>query len=88
MTLADVLTLPPTLTADEVAPILRVSRGAVYDALRDGSIPSFRLGRRVLIPTAEFARVVLGLDVTAASQTSPDVQVAGPWLRDLDGDRS
>lgn len=85
MNVRDVLDLPPILTADEAAEVLRLSRGAVYDGLRAGSIPSFRVGRRVLIPTAELARVCLGLDVSTAGQTSPDVRPEEPVLRVVDG---
>ena len=44
--------LPDVLTVEETATVLRLSRGATYEAVRQGQIPSLRLGRRLLIPKA------------------------------------
>ncbi len=38
------------LTVDEAARILRISRGLAFAATRDGTLPSIRIGRRILIP--------------------------------------
>ena len=38
------------LNADELVGILRVSRPTVYKYLREGTIPSVKVGRRILIP--------------------------------------
>jgi excisionase family DNA binding protein len=43
-----------TYTVDEVAQLLRLSRGAAYERVRDGSIPAERMGRRWLIPRQRF----------------------------------
>lgn len=43
----------PTLTVEETAEILGVSRGAAYKAAQSGEIPTLRIGRRILIPTAK-----------------------------------
>ena len=40
------------LTVAEAAEILRISRWAVSDLIREGRIPAFRLGRRYRIPAA------------------------------------
>jgi excisionase family DNA binding protein len=40
---------------DELALELRVSRQTVYRGLRDGSIPSIRMGKRFVIPRAAIA---------------------------------
>lgn len=40
-----------TLSADEVAASLGVSRAKVYEAIHVGELPSIRFGRRVLVPT-------------------------------------
>lgn len=53
-----------TLTVLEVAQILDVSDDAVYDAAGRGEIPSIRVGRRVLIPTAKLADM-LGVEPSA-----------------------
>ena len=50
----------PTVSVDDAARILGISRGAAYAAVRDGSIVSIRIGRRLLIPTARLA-TLLGL---------------------------
>jgi len=39
-------------TPDELAHELGVARGSVYRGLRDGTIPSIRLGKRFVIPKA------------------------------------
>lgn len=39
-----------TLTVPEVARMLRISRGAAYEAVRRGEIPTLRLGKRLLVP--------------------------------------
>lgn len=45
---------PLTLTVDELARKIRISRQHAYDMVQSGEIPSVRLGRRILIP----ARVI------------------------------
>jgi excisionase family DNA binding protein len=39
-----------TLTVDEVAEILGISRGSAYEGCRRGEIPSLRVGRRIVVP--------------------------------------
>lgn len=39
-----------TLTVEEVAVVLGVSRSTAYEGVRTGQIPSIRIGRRVLVP--------------------------------------
>ncbi len=39
-----------TMTVTEAATCLGVSRYAAYQAVREGSIPSIRIGRRILVP--------------------------------------
>jgi len=61
---ATVVPLPeesPTLTVNEARVFYRLSRSLMYDAIRAGEIPSIRVGRRVLVPTAAMRRH-LGLD--------------------------
>jgi excisionase family DNA binding protein len=41
-----------TLTVEEAAKLLGIGRGLAYEGVRDGSIPSVRIGRRVLVPRA------------------------------------
>ena len=41
---------PTTLSVDEYAALIGVSRDAVYDAVRRGQIPAVRVGRLIRIP--------------------------------------
>ena len=41
-----------TLSVPEAAQLLGVSRMTAYSAVREGTIPSLRIGRRVLVPRA------------------------------------
>lgn len=50
--------LPLLLTVDEIAVILRISRGRAYEACRQGAIPSVRIGRRLLVPRARLAELL------------------------------
>lgn len=44
--------LPDYLTPTELQQLLRVGRSAVYAAIRDGSIPSIRIGKLIRVPRA------------------------------------
>lgn len=44
---------PAVFTVAEVARYLRISRNRAYSAVRDGTIPSVRVGSRILIPVRE-----------------------------------
>lgn len=38
-----------TMTVEEAAAALNISRGLAYEAARDGRLPSIRIGKRLLI---------------------------------------
>lgn len=57
MTLDD---LPPTITVERAGELLGVSRRTAYRAAAAGELPTLRLGRRLLVPTAQL-RTLLGL---------------------------
>ncbi|MDA0221347.1 MAG: helix-turn-helix domain-containing protein [Proteobacteria bacterium] len=38
------------MTVDEAAVILGIGRNAAYEGVRAGTIPSIRIGKRILIP--------------------------------------
>ena len=63
MTLDEVRRLPALITVEQALDVVPISRGAFYEGIRRGELPSIRIGRRVLIPTAELARQVLGVEV-------------------------
>jgi excisionase family DNA binding protein len=41
-----------TYTVEEAASILRISRGSAYEAVRQGEIPSVKIGRCIRVPRA------------------------------------
>lgn len=49
-----------TVTVDDAAVLLRLSRHGAYAAIRKGQIPSIRIGRVIRVPTAAL-RTMLGL---------------------------
>lgn len=55
----------PTLSIDETAIVLGISRGCVYEAVHTGDVPVLRFGRRMRVPTAALRRM-LALDRDAA----------------------
>jgi excisionase family DNA binding protein len=57
----------PTLSVAETAELLGVSRWLVQQAVRDGSLPSRRIGRRILIPAARLDAWLQGEPARAGS---------------------
>lgn len=51
----------PTLTVVEAAALLGVGRDSLYAAIDRGEVPSLRIGRRLVVPTAALRRLV-GID--------------------------
>lgn len=39
-----------TMTVSQAATVLGISRASAYECVRAGSIPSLRLGRRIVVP--------------------------------------
>ena len=48
------------VTVNEAAVMLRISRGAAYEAAKRKEIPSIRIGRRLLVPLAALERMLTG----------------------------
>lgn len=48
------------VTVNEAAAMLRISRGAAYEAARRKQIPTIRIGRRLLVPLAALERMLTG----------------------------
>lgn len=48
-----------TVTVPEAAKLLGVSRMTAYAAVREGAIPSLRIGRRVLVPKVALDRLLM-----------------------------
>jgi excisionase family DNA binding protein len=46
------------MQVDAVAKALGLSRAAAYNAVQTGEIPSIRIGRRIVVPTAAVRRML------------------------------
>jgi excisionase family DNA binding protein len=49
-----------TLTVEETARLLGISRSTAYECVRTGELPSVNFGRRVLIPRHRLQRLLDG----------------------------
>jgi excisionase family DNA binding protein len=47
-----------TLTIEETAEVLGLSRGAAYDAANKGLLPVVRIGRRLIVPRVALERLL------------------------------
>lgn len=50
----------PTMAVPDAGRVLGLGRASSYEAARLGTIPTIRVGRRLVVPTAKF-RTLLGL---------------------------
>jgi excisionase family DNA binding protein len=55
------------LTVDEAAYELGISRNAAYHAVRNGEIPSIRIGKRIIVPRAAFEKLLARADAEVAA---------------------
>jgi len=53
---------PVVLTVEETRKLLRLSRGATYEAVRRGQLPNIRIGRRILIPVSALEKFLRRAD--------------------------
>lgn len=49
-----------TCTVDEAAHVLGIGRNQAYAGVRDGSIPSLRIGKRILVPLGRLHELLEG----------------------------
>ncbi|WP_271605667.1 helix-turn-helix domain-containing protein [Bradyrhizobium sp. CCBAU 11434] len=49
---------PATLTVEQVAELLQIGRNQAYEGVHSGQIPSIKIGRRYLVPTAALSRLL------------------------------
>ncbi len=49
-----------TMTVEEAAEALGISRAFAYEAVNNGDIPTIRIGRRILVPKAALQRLLGG----------------------------
>ena len=59
-----------TLTVPEAARLLGISRMTAYTAVRERTIPSLRIGRRVLVPRAALYRLLAQADAAGEERAS------------------
>lgn len=53
--------LPATITVEQAGKLLGLSRSSAYRAAARGEIPTIRIGRRLLVPTAKLL-AMLGVE--------------------------
>ena len=58
---AQALVEEPTVTVDEAAALLGMSRAGAYNAIADGNIPNIKIGRLIRVPSAPL-RKLLGIE--------------------------
>lgn len=58
--------LRSTMTVEEAAKALGISRATAYEAVSRGEIPAIRIGRRILIPKVALEKLLGGETGTAA----------------------
>jgi hypothetical protein len=69
MTLDD---LPPTLSVEKAGEIIGISRRSAYRASARGELPTFKVGRRLLVPTLRL------LDMLGARDNDVQVEDSEP----------
>jgi len=52
----------PTLTVEEAGRLVGIGRSLAYAAAKDGSLPTIRFGKRILVPTAALLRMLAGVE--------------------------
>jgi excisionase family DNA binding protein len=50
--------MKPTVSVDEAARYLSISRASAYKAAKAGDLPTITVGRRLLVPTAALRRLL------------------------------
>jgi excisionase family DNA binding protein len=50
--------LPATISVEEAGKWLGIGRNTAYSCVRRGEIPSLRLGRRLVVPTAKLLELL------------------------------
>ena len=51
---------PQTVSVDQAAIALGIGRGTAYRAAHDGTLPTVRIGRRLLVPRVALERLLAG----------------------------
>ena len=70
-----------TLTVEEAARVLGIGRTLAYEGVRTGAIPSVRVGRRLLVPKAALARLLVEGVYSAGAPAEPSSDGKRPASR-------
>ncbi len=63
--------LPPTISIEHASQILGISRRSAYRAAARGELPTFKVGRRLLVPTSRLL-ILLGVrDAAVGTGSEP-----------------
>lgn len=68
----------PVLTVERAGAVLGLSRPSAYAAVKRGDIPTIRLGRRLLVPTARLRAMLGENEGAAAASDDASKLTAGP----------
>lgn len=63
--------LPPTISVERAGEILGISRRSAYRAAARGELPTFKVGRRRLVPTQRLL-TLLGVQAPPAAQRASE----------------
>ena len=61
-----------TISVEEAAKYLGIGRAAAYLAVKNGELPSLRLGSRILVPVRALLELLAGREVANASRQPSD----------------
>jgi excisionase family DNA binding protein len=64
---------PLTISVEDAARLMGISRGLAYEAARRGELPVIRLGRRLLVPRARLLDLVGAQAFGANGSSTEDV---------------
>lgn len=78
MTTIEEIRSRPTIRVEEAAQTLGISRSSAYEAVRLGHLPSLRLGRRILIPTARFLALLEDVATDSGNAKAPAAHTEAP----------
>lgn len=62
-----------TISVEEAASLVGISRSSAYEAARTGELPTLRIGRRFLVPVAKL-RTLLGENEIEARAGNADLE--------------
>jgi excisionase family DNA binding protein len=70
---------PLTISVEDAARLLGISRGLAYEAARRGDLPVIRLGRRLLVPRARLYELVGDPSFGTNGQARKEVNDSTPF---------